>query len=308
MTQPVDFVTFSLIIDDIVFPDGQTSMGVLGGGGPQTAFGMRLWADNVGLSAGVGPDLPAEVQNWLNLFEIDTQGLRYSKEWPTPRAWQVLEDDGRRTQVWRVPGPVIGQQLGRRLEYLSENYRNARGFHLGVHPEEPDLEFIQALRDLGAVVSVEPFRPAQQSLTDIELRALLSAGQIFSPNEQEAQSLVGPGEPLALIQRLVNLGVEVVALRQGATGALVHRADVGETWHIPAVESKVIDPTGAGNAFCGGFLAGWVQTGDIRTAGLYGAVSASFLVEQVGLPPPDLELIEAAQKRLAVLKTAVYKI
>jgi cytidine kinase len=35
-------ITFSIIIDDIVFPDGSTRMGVLGGGGPQTAFGMRL--------------------------------------------------------------------------------------------------------------------------------------------------------------------------------------------------------------------------------------------------------------------------
>ena len=46
----MDFVTFSLIIDDIVFPDGKTAMGTLGGGGPQTAFGMKLWADKVGLA------------------------------------------------------------------------------------------------------------------------------------------------------------------------------------------------------------------------------------------------------------------
>ena len=88
----MDFVTFSLIIDDIVFPDGQTAMGVLGGGGPQTAFGMKLWASKVGLVAGVGADLPAQAQNWLQAFEIDIQGLRHSTDWPTPRAWQVLEE------------------------------------------------------------------------------------------------------------------------------------------------------------------------------------------------------------------------
>jgi hypothetical protein len=41
-TPALDAVCFTLIVDDIVFPDGATAMGVLGGGGPQTCFGLRL--------------------------------------------------------------------------------------------------------------------------------------------------------------------------------------------------------------------------------------------------------------------------
>jgi sugar/nucleoside kinase (ribokinase family) len=295
----MDFVAFSLILDDLVFPDGQTVMGVLGGGGPQAAFGMRLWADRVGLVSGVGPDLPAEALTWLTNAGIDTAGLRPSTQWPTPRAWQLLEADGRRTQVWRIPGPAIGAQLGRSLAALPPAYRQAKGFHLGLHPEEPDLDFIHALRRLGGWVSLEPFRPSIRPLSPAELRALVSAGQIFSPNEAEAASLVGPGEPLQLIHRLAEAGAEIVALRRGPQGAVVHRADTGEIWTIPAVPTTVVDPTGAGNAFCGGFLAGWVLSGDLRQAGLYGAVAASFLVEQVGLPA-DLHR-DAAQSRLMTL-------
>lgn len=298
----MNFVAFGLIIDDIVFSDGRTAMGVLGGGGPQTAFGMKLWADQVGLVAGVGPDLPAEAQTWLESSGLDLGGLRRSPQWPTPRAWQILEADGRRTQVWRILGPAIGAQLSRRLEHLPDSYRRARGFHLGVHPEDPDLDFIKALRQTGAVVSIEPFRPTARPLGEAELRALLSAGQIFSPNDEEATSLVGPAEPLDLIRRLVEAGAGVVALRQGARGATVHRADTGETWHIPAFATAVIDPTGAGNAFCGGFLTGWVQTGDLRLAGLYGATAASFLIEQVGLPVEERRRSEEARRRMAVLQ------
>ena len=301
----MDFVTFSLIIDDIVFPDGKTAMGTLGGGGPQTAFGMKLWADKVGLVGGVGSDLPVQAQSWLSEIGIDTTGLRHSTDWPTPRAWQVLEEDGRRTQVWRFPGPAIGQQLGRSLERVPLAYRHAQGFHLGIHPEEPDLVFIKALRDLGATVSVEPFRATQRALTLSELQALLSAGQIFSPNLAEARSLVGPGEPAELIHRLAAAGATIIALRQGALGATVYRADTGEAWSIPAVPTTLVDPTGAGNAFCGGFLAGWVQTGDLRLAGLYGVVAASFLIEQVGVPAPRPEIKAEAQQRLAVLASRV---
>lgn len=303
----MDFVTFSLIIDDIVFPDGQTAMGVLGGGGPQTAFGLKLWADRVGLVGGIGSDLPPAALAWLEASGIDTQGLRHSAQWPTPRAWQILEADGRRTQVWRIPGPAIGAQLGRRMECLPPSYRRARGFHLGVHPEEPGLDFIRALRGAGGVVSIEPFRPSTRPLSEIELRALVSAGQIFSPNEAEAESLVGPGEPVELIRRLAEAGAEIVALRQGKKGATVHCPGNGETWHIPAFATSAVDLTGAGNAFCGGFLAGWVQTGDLRQAGLYGVVAASFLVEQVGLPaaePRD----EEARRRLAILEAGTTRL
>jgi sugar/nucleoside kinase (ribokinase family) len=255
--------------------------------------------------------LPANALAWLEAIGIDIAGLRFSDHWPTPRAWQLLEADGRRTQVWRVPGPAIEAQLGCSLDKLPPHYRSARGFHLGVHPEEPDLEFIRTLRSQGAMVSIEPFRPSVRPLTEVELRALVSAGQIFSPNEQEAESLVGPGQPLELIRRLVEAGAEVVALRQGANGATVHHADIGETWHIPAIETTIVDPTGAGNAFCGGFLAGWVQIGDLRLAGLYGVVAASFLVEQVGLPKGGDETArrgEEARRRLGMLQNQVERL
>jgi hypothetical protein len=63
----MDYVTFSLIVDDIVWPDGHTAMARLGGGGPQTAFAVRMWTSKqrtVGLAAGVGIDLPELCKVW----------------------------------------------------------------------------------------------------------------------------------------------------------------------------------------------------------------------------------------------------
>lgn len=296
----MDFVAFNIIIDDLVFPDGTTHMGILGGGGPQTAFGMRLWADRVGLVGGVGTDLPATAQDWLNQSGLDLTGLYVSPEHPTPRAWQITEADGRRTQVWRTTGPTQRVQLGHRFEDMPPVYRQAQGFHLGVHPESPNLHFIRSLCERGAILSIEPFRRANAPLPPADLTALVSAGQIFSPNLEEAESLVGTGTPRQLIQRLADAGADIIALRMGSKGAMVHHNH--ETIHIPAVSTQVIDSTGAGNAFCGGFLVGWAQTQHLRTAGLYGAVAASFLVEQVGLPAEPAPTLRAeAQARLQTL-------
>lgn len=298
----IHYFTFSVIIDDIVFYDGRTLMGVLGGGGPQTAFGMKLWTQGgVGLCGGVGPDFPPEAQAWLDAMGIDTHGLRRDPVHRSLRAWQIIEEDGRRTQVWRTQGEAIPTHLALNPDQVPDAYWSARGFHFGVHPEAPNLRILQVLRERGIVVSVEPFREASQPLRDAGLRTLVSTCDIFSPNRVEAESLVGSGDPMALIRRLTDAGAAIVALRMGAEGSLIHRAATGETWYIPAVKTQVVDPVGAGNAYCGALLVGWLEMGDLRLAGLYAAVAASFLVEQYGLPAPRPDLRQEAARRLADL-------
>ena len=106
----IDFVAFGIIVDDIVFPQGTTRMGVLGGGGPQTAWGMAAAlgsGERVGLVAGIGADLDKSVLAPLHAAGINLDGVRLTDQ-PTPRAWQVMEFNGRRTQVWRMPVAALG--------------------------------------------------------------------------------------------------------------------------------------------------------------------------------------------------------
>ena len=104
-----------------------------------------------------------------------------------------------------------------------------------------------------------------------------------------------------LVERLAAAGAPIVALRMGAAGSLVYAAATGTLHHIPAVPVTVVDQVGAGNAYCGGFLVGWLETGDLRLAGKYASVAASFLVEQFGLPEPRPDLQAEAAARLAAL-------
>ncbi len=58
-SDPMFFSIGSVIIDDIVLPDGQTRMGVLGGGATHAATGLRVWSDRVGVCAAVGRNFPS---------------------------------------------------------------------------------------------------------------------------------------------------------------------------------------------------------------------------------------------------------
>ena len=106
-----------------------------------------------------------------------------------------------------------------------------------------------------------------------------------------------------LVGRLHDLGAQLVSLRCGTDGALVSQRD-GGAWAVPAVpETKVVDPTGCGNAFCGGFLAA-LQAGEpLEAAAQWGCVAASFLANCQAVPdcaPSELRLLAA--ERLQSLK------
>jgi sugar/nucleoside kinase (ribokinase family) len=88
----------------------------------------------------------------------------------------------------------------------------------------------------------------------------------------------------------------------GAEGSLLYRPAGGECWHVGAVPVAVVDPVGAGNAYCGALLVGWLEHGDLAVAGQYATVAASFLVEQYGLPQPSPRLRQQAAERLALAK------
>lgn len=281
----IDLVAFGIIVDDIVFPQGYTRMGVLGGGGPQTAWGMaaaRGTGAVVGLSAGVGDDLNAATLAPMHGAGINLDGVRITDH-PTTRAWQVLEFDGRRTQVWRVPLPTLGVQLARSWDLLPESYQTATDFHWGIHPDDArSLTFAQELKAKGRRVSLEPFKPSDRPLTDDELTAILSACTVFSPNMLEAQRITGRDAYRDVLARFKDQGAHILAVRRGAQGADVWDLRAGHGVRVPAVPTEAVDVVGAGNAFCGALLA-QLDAG-LDVAACHGVAAASYMIEQVGLP------------------------
>eukprot|EP00798_Chlamydomonas_sp_ICE-L_P013212 gene13212-19047_t len=322
----IKLVGFTVIVDDIVFPDGSTSMAQLGGGGPQTIWGFQLATNQefpAGLCAGVGADLPPECKSWLESINVDTSGLiLYPRG--TPRAWQRFDKDGRRTQEWRGNGDaddtkdVLYEMLRPKFEVIPPHFQQAKSVHLGVHPSRPPLTLMRKLREAanqqGGCLSIEPFTVADKALTEDELRLLLSSCDIFSPNLLEATSMLeddaeeGDISAQELARRFLDVmqdqehAAQLICLRCGADGAYV----------VPAVhDTEVVDVTGCGNAFCGGFLAHWdgaaYETSNrqhavdpiaapvpdrLLTASLWGSVSASLMAEERGVPSTPIHALQ----------------
>ena len=296
-----DFIAVgSVIIDDIVYPDGRTSMGVLGGGGTHAAYGMALAGETPALVGLVGRDLPAEIRARL-ARDFDTSGLVWV-EHQQLRGWQIFEWNGVRNEVFRVEviepfmyGPDPGDS--------GIPFADARGFTLLRAPEH--VAGWRA-RFPGAVLLWEPVRVFMLSADHAAFLSGIPHADIVSPNLHEAQAMYGSADELELMRLLLADGVNVAALRMGERGSLVARRGAREAHYIPAVSvAELIDQTGAGNAYCGGFLVGWQQTGDVAAAGCYGAAAASFTLEYVGCASIPADRDAEWSRRLAEARRGV---
>lgn len=287
--------TGGVILDDIVFPDGRTAMNFLGGGGVYTAAGMRLWSDQVGLWGRVGPDFDLELLSPLAL----TENLLQVNEQPTPRAWQLYEEDGTRTQIPRIPEAIWRAQLEPAIADLPD-LSGVRGIHLTVRGHGDEPEVLAWLADQGLTVSLEPIVDAETPgrRRDIIL-ACLGHTDIFSPGLSDAYGLLGHQPVRDLLTALADRGPRLVLLRQGAAGSTVYDRQADRFWQVPAAPAQVVDVTGGGNAYCGGFLVGWLEHGQVEQAAARAAVSAAITLEQVGPPAINPARLAEAEQRLA---------
>ncbi|HTR93802.1 MAG TPA: PfkB family carbohydrate kinase [Trebonia sp.] len=132
-----------------------------------------------------------------------------------------------------------------------------------------------------------------------EFLAWTSTAAVCFPNRDEAVVLAGqqetgmPGtgitDPESLAAQLAR-HYGVVALKLGADGAIIAAAGETEPLKVPAIPVPVRDTTGAGDAFCAGFLAAWLAGAGLKAAAAAGTGAASTAVSVLGgRPEPDPE-------------------
>ncbi len=294
LTPAPDFLAIgSVIIDDIVYPDGRASMGVLGGGGAHAAYGMALAGERPGLVALVGEDLPADIRERFTR-DFDARGL-VSTHYPQARGWQIFEWNGLRNEIFRVD-VVEPFMYGPAPDDPGIPFQAARGFTLLRGPEH-----VAGWRKRfpGAMLLWEPVRVFMLSADQPAFLRGLAASDIVSPNLHEAQTMYDVQDEREVMRRMLADGAQVAALRMGESGSLVARAGDSHAWHIPAVSlPELVDQTGAGNTYCGAFLVGLAQSGDLVRAGCYGAAAASFALEHVGCAQIPADLADQWRWRL----------
>jgi ribokinase len=271
----------NLLVDDIVLRSGQTLMGEPGGAVLHAALSASLWGLRTGVAAVVGDDYPQHALDALAARGVDLAGVR-RREGPGGRTWLLHEPRVRRC-VHHLDAPPH-EQVSPAAEDLPAGYRSAGAFHLAPMPLARQTELASAL-DAAPFISLDPFELLWDHNLD-DWAPLLSRVDAFFPSEDELQIAA---DPVAVLPRLGGGRLRLLGLKGGARGGRLvqcapHDAQADGNSHVSwsARTTTVVDVTGAGDAFAGGFLAGWLLHGDVVRGVEQGVVSASFALEDWG--------------------------
>ncbi|WP_448613821.1 carbohydrate kinase family protein [Modestobacter sp. URMC 112] len=269
-----------LTVDDVVIEDVGTDWKQPGGGALYSAAGALLWSTEVGVAAAVGADYPASSLERIAAAGVDVAAVSRTDGLRSISLWLLHETTGRRRQLEKDCGGTM-RELDAARPPLPDRVRRARGVHLAPQSSAGHQRALRELRGSDAVTTLDLFVEPFVDTGPYTDGSALDGVDVFLPSEQEVADLWGHDDPRRLGAELRSLGPDpLVVVKRGADGVDV--LDSGSVVRVPAVPIDLVDPTGAGDAFCGGFLATFVRTGDPVEAAVTGSVSASFVCETRG--------------------------
>lgn len=271
-----------ITLDDTVIYHGPTMFDAPGGNSIYSALGARLWRAGIGIVSCVGPDYPQQHLDRLERSGVDVRGIR-RVEVPSQHLWLLYEADGSRQFVFHrasgrmdslidpTPEQIPDEDGAARCAHLS-----AMGFHaqhaLAAHLVQHGIPFSYDIAQ--ASLSVDGDAYAQSFAT--------THSSLLLPSIEEVELIYGRRALIPLLREIAHTGPQVIAVKMGARGSIVFDGRAGKAYRVPAFPARVVDTTGAGDAYCGGFLCGYYETGDSIEAGVYATVSASFALQDFG--------------------------
>jgi sugar/nucleoside kinase (ribokinase family) len=228
-----------------------------------------------GLASFVGDDFPSDYRDALCGEGVDLHDLRALRGTKTPTAWIFSDRQGNQMAVIDQ-GPMKEEA---KLPILEYSVRNSELVHLGTGRPRYYAKIAGLAVDLGRTLSFDPAQEIHYVYTPTAFRTLLRQSTYFFGNEAEiarARRFVRAHSTQELLRF-----VSVVVATRGSRGSTVYTRE-GRI-RIPRVRpTRIVDVTGAGDAYRAGFYAGLSQGFDLRRCGILGATAASFVLEAKG--------------------------
>ncbi|TVR03213.1 MAG: sugar kinase [Deltaproteobacteria bacterium] len=267
-------VVGSVGLDDVETPFGKVERAL---GGSAIYFSMAsAFFHRPGFVGVVGTDFPAEGIRLLERHGVDLQGLEKAPgetfRWGGRYGFDLNERDTLFTHL---------NVFEHFRPSLPADYVNARWVFLGNIDPELQLQVLEQVSS-ARFVAMDTMNFWIEGKPDA-LRKVLGRVDALLLNDGEARQLAGVANIVTAARKITEMGPRLVVIKRGEYGALLYRDE--SFFYAPAFPiENVVDPTGAGDAFAGGFMGYLAQADDLSweavcQAVVAGSTLASFCVE-----------------------------
>ena len=268
----------NLTIDEAVRPDGKRNES-LGGDAIFAALAARHAGASISWLAPVGHDFPEAMRARLTACGLETSA---QPQRPLPTVRNVVTYDRGGGRSWHLlHGQEHFEAMSARPTDVAADMLAARGvlvLGMGLTSQLDLLAWLRGRTEATVYLDVEEDGIVGR---EDEVLAALPACDVFLPSEIEACRLTDLDDPTAAAVRLAEAGPSVVVVKLAERGAVVVAG--GPPKHVPVSPLDAVDPTGAGDAFCGGFAAAHLRGESPVDAVAIGAAEAAIAISAFGV-------------------------
>ena len=270
----------SMAFDAIETPFGKIDK-IVGGSGTYVAYAASHLTKPIQQISIVGNDFPEEEMNELKKRGVELTGVEIV---PDQKSFfwggkYHLDMNARDTLITDL------NVLANFNPKVPEQYQDAEFLMLGNLMPSLQLSVIEQLRTRPKLIVLDTMNFWMETALH-DLKKVLLKVDVLLINDSEARQLSGEYSLVKCAKKILQMGPEFLIIKKGEHGALLFHKDY--VFFAPALPLEdVFDPTGAGDAFAGGFIGHLSHTDNIsfenmKTAIIVGSAMASFCVEKFG--------------------------
>tara|TARA_B100001027_G_scaffold209382_1_gene175466 strand:+ start:103 stop:1005 length:903 start_codon:yes stop_codon:yes gene_type:complete len=281
MSRKSVLVVASLAYDSIETPENKVD-NVLGGAGTYICLSLKNFRSEYSIVSVVGKDFKDRDLNLLENCGVDISEIKIEKNNNT-FYWSCIYTDNFEERITTKTELNVMESFN---PIISKNKSKPDILLLGnLHPEI-QLSAINQLNNNPSVIILDTMNYWIENFWDT-LKEVISRVDIISINDEESEMITGQKDLNIAAKILHSMGPSYVIIKKGKDGAELFNYE--KKFVVSAYDvDKVIDPTGAGDCFIGGF-AGYLSQSDevsfnsIKSAINYGTSLASFNVEDMSI-------------------------
>jgi ribokinase len=250
-----------------------------GGSAANTVVGLARLGCKVGFVGKVAED--REGKMLLEEFRkesVDTEGVAVAKQGRSGTVMGFVDEKGERA-LYIDPGANDQVQFDEKNRtYVSQTMFLHLTSFVGEEPFQTQKKLVETIPE-DVMVSFDPGALyARKGLATLE--SIVKRTFVLMPNAGELELLTGMADYRRGAEAMLKKGVKVVAVKLGSRGCYV--TDGRQSRNVEAFKVSVVDTTGAGDAFCAGFLYGLIKHKSLEECGRIGNFVASRCTTKMG--------------------------
>ncbi len=273
-------VVGSVAFDAIETPFGKADK-IVGGAASYIALCSSYLCTNVNLVAVVGGDFPKSYIENFKKHGVDTDGLQI-KENEKSFFWSGKYHDNMNKRDTLITELNVLADFD---PIIPESYQDCNYLMLGNLVPALQSTVISRLKNRPKLIVMDTMNFWMDIALE-DLKKTISMVDVLTVNDEEARQLTGEYHLSKAAKAIQKMGPKHVIIKKGEHGAFLFHEE--GTFFSPALPlEEVMDPTGAGDTFAGGFIGYLAKTDDLSFANMkialvYASAMASFCVEKFG--------------------------